>query len=386
VIYLDHNATTRTHPAVAEAMARVQDEDYGSPQSLHSLGRRARELVESARERLARHLSARPAETFFTSGGTEADNLALVGAALAAEAQGRRHLVASAVEHHAVLVPLEWLRERGFELTIVPVDGYGRVDPDDLARALRPDTALVSVMAANNEVGTVQPIAEIGRLVRERAPQAVFHCDAVQALGKLPVDVRAWHVDLLALAAHKVYGPKGVGALYVRKGTRLVPLVRGGHQEKGRRAGTENVAGIVGFGRAIELLEEGQLGDLAAQRRLRNRLSNQLDDVVGDLRVNGHPVERLGNTLNVSFRGVEGEAVIMALDLEGVAVSGGSACSSAEIEVSHVLSAMGLDRRDMQAAVRFSLGRENTAEEIDRVAALCAQVVAKLRQLKRRPA
>jgi len=384
-IYLDHNATTRTHPEVVREMVRVLEQDFGSPQSLHALGRHARDTVERARETLACHLRARPAETFFTSGGTEADNLALVGAALAGEAAGRRHLITSAVEHHAVLVPLEWLRGRGFELSVLPVDGHGRVDPDDVRRALRPDTALVSVMAANNEVGTIEPVAEIGRLMREHAPHAVFHCDAVQALGKLPIDVQAWNVDLLAVAAHKVYGPKGVGALYVRKGTRLVPLVRGGHHEKGRRAGTENVAGIAGFGKAIELYEAGQLGSPTRVGALRDRLERRLGEAVGDVRVNGHPRERLHNTLNLSFRGVEGESVIVDLDLEGVEVSGGSACTSAEIEVSHVLAAMALDRRDMQAAVRFSLGWENTEAEVDRVVELCRVIVAKLRGLKRRP-
>jgi cysteine desulfurase len=386
MIYLDHNATTRAHPEVVRAMARMLDEEYGSPQSLHQLGRRAHDAVERAREIVARHLHARPAETFFTSGGTEADNLALVGAALAAEAHGRRHLVASAIEHHAVVVPLEWLRERGFELTLVPVDGMGLVDPDDVRRTLRADTAVVSVMAANNEVGTIQPVAEIGRLVREHAPHAVFHCDAVQALGKLPIDVHAWNADLVAVAAHKVYGPKGAGALYVRKGTKIVPLVRGGHHEKGRRAGTESTAGIVGFGRVLELLEAGELGDPARIALLRDRLERGLCAAVGDVRTNGHPAARLANTTNLSFRGVEGESVIVDLDLEGVAVSGGSACTSAEIEVSHVLAAMRLDRRDMQAAVRFSLGRENTEGEIDRVIALCTEIVAKLRRLKRRPA
>ncbi|HJZ86172.1 MAG TPA: cysteine desulfurase family protein [Polyangia bacterium] len=384
-IYLDHNATTRTHPDVVREMVRVLDREFGSPQSLHALGRRARDTVERAREILAHHLRARPAETIFTSGGTEADNLALVGAALAGEASGRRHLVTSAIEHHAVLVPLQFLQQRGFALSVVPVDGQGLVDPDDVRRALRPDTALVSVMAANNEVGTIQPVAEIGRLLREHAPHVVFHCDAVQALGKLPIDVQAWNVDLLAVAAHKVYGPKGVGALYVRKGTKLVPLVRGGHHEKGRRAGTENVAGIAGFGRAIELYEAGGLGSPDEVGQLRDRLERRLGEAVGDVRVNGHPQARLANTLNMSFRGVEGESVIVDLDLEGVEVSGGSACTSAEIEVSHVLAAMALDRRDMQAAVRFSLGWENTQEEIDRVVDLCAAIVAKLRRLKRRP-
>jgi cysteine desulfurase len=385
MIYLDHNATTRTHPEVVRAMVHVLEQDYGSAQSLHRLGRRAREAIEQARETIATHLHARPAETFFTSGGTEADNLALVGAALAGEAQGRRHLITTAIEHHAVLVPLEWLRERGFELTVLPVDGHGLCDPDDVRRALRPDTALVSVMAANNEVGTIQPIAAIGHIVHEHAPHAVFHCDAVQALGKLPIDVHAWQVDLLAVAAHKVYGPKGTGALYVRKGTKLVPLVRGGHHEKGRRAGTENVAGIVGFGRALELYQAGQLGNPAEMRRLRDRLEGRLSAAIGYVRTNGHPTERLANTLNVSFSGVEGESVIVDLDLEGVAVSGGSACTSNEIEVSHVLAAMRLDRRDMQAAVRFSLGYENTEAEIDQVVALTASIVHKLRRLKRFP-
>ena len=380
MIYLDHNATTPPHPLVVEAVARALADDYGSAQSLHGLGKRARDLVESARERVAGHLGARPAETFFTAGGTEADNLALVGAALAGEAAGRKHLVTIPIEHHAVLVPLEWLAQRGFELTLVPVDEHGRVDPDAIRKALRSDTALVSVMAANNEVGTIQPIAEIGRVVKEHS-QAAFHCDAVQMLGKSRIDVNEWHVDLLAVAAHKVYGPKGVGALYVRKGTKIVPLVRGGHHEKGRRAGTENVPGIVGFGRALELID---LADGARQKKLRNMLENKLEDVIGDVRLNGHPSQRLDNTLNISFRGVEGESVIVDLDLEGVAVSGGSACSSAEIEVSHVLSAMGVPRTDAQAAVRFSLGRGNTTQEIERTVELCAQIVAKLRRLKRR--
>ncbi len=374
-VYLDHNATTPLDERVLDAMLPYLRDEYGNPSSLHWFGQRTRAAVEEARERVARLVGARPAEIVFTASGSEADNTALFGVAAKARAP-RRRLIVGASEHHAVLHSAKALREEGWPLTVVGVTPEGHVDLPALERALGEDVALVSLMLANNETGVVQPLAEGVRLAR--AQGALVHCDAVQAAGKLAIDVAALGVDLLALSAHKLYGPKGVGCLYVRRGTPMAPLVRGGGQERNRRAGTENVAGIVGFGAAAALALDG----LEAERRqlaaLRDRLETRLL-ALPDVARNGDG-PRLPNTANLSFAGCEAESLMMALDLEGVAVSTGAACSAGSIEPSHVLRAMGLPPERVQSSLRLSLGRTTTEAEVDHATAVITAVVTRLRR------
>ncbi len=380
-VYLDHAATTPVHPAVAEAMARCLAETYGNPSSIHGFGREAKKAVEAAREQVAALIGARPQEIVFTSGGTEADNLAVLGAARARRDRGN-HVITSAVEHHAVLDACEHLAGReGFRVTVLPVDGAGRVDPDELRRALTPETVLVSVMLANNEVGTVQPIRELAAIAK--AAGALFHTDAVQGAGQIPVDVDALGVDLLSLSAHKFYGPKGAGALYVRKGVRLQPLVHGGGQERRLRPGTPNVPGIAGLGVAAELARREMAERAAHVARLRERLLAGLLERVPDLAVNGHPEERLPGLLNVSVLGVEGESILLNLDLKGIAASSGSACAAGSTEPSHVLKAMGLAPAALHGALRFSLGRGNTDADVDRLLEVLPPIVERLRAMAR---
>jgi len=362
VIYLDHNATTSLEPRVLEAMVPYLTDQFGNASSYYQLGRDAREAVEEARERVAACIGGRAEEIIFTAGGTEADNLALRGVARSLREKGK-HLVTSCIEHHAVLETCKALAQEGFEVTFVPVDGEGRVDPDEVRRKLRPDTILLSVMAANNETGAVQPLAEISGIARERG--VLLHTDAVQALGKMAVDVKKIRVDLLSVSAHKIYGPKGVGALYVRHGTPLTSCMTGGHHERGLRGGTENVAGIVGLAEATALATqrlEQQAGRLA---ELRDRLERGILERVDDVRVNSGGVSRAPNTSNLSFPSVDGESILLHLDLRGICASTGSACTADSPEPSHVLLAMGLEPRTAQGSIRFSLGRHNTAEEID---------------------
>jgi cysteine desulfurase len=377
-IYMDHNATTPLREEALVAMLPYLQEEFGNPSSLHSFGRQARKAVETAREQVAVTLGARPREIVFTGCGTESDNQAIKGVAYANRDKGD-HLITTQVEHKAVLQACQYLEKQGFRVTYLPVDRYGVVDPDDVARAITGQTVLVSVMFANNEVGTVQPIAEIGRICQERG--VTFHTDAVQAVGKLPVDVTELGVDLLSLSAHKFYGPKGVGALYVRQGTKIDPLLHGGHQEWGRRAATENVAGIVGLGKAIEL----RRGEMAAEAdrlaTLRERLYEGIAARIDHVYLNGHPTRRLPGTLSLCFDYVEGEGIIMGLDLAGVAVSSGSACTSASLEPSHVLLAMGVRPATAQGSIRFSLGRENTEEDVDRVLDVLPPIVERLRAM-----
>ncbi|MDR5696249.1 MAG: cysteine desulfurase family protein, partial [Armatimonadota bacterium] len=360
-IYLDHGATTPTDPRVVEAMRPYFGEAFGNASSLHAFGQEARAAVDRARALLARALGARPADVVFTSGATEADNWAVIGCALANEDRGR-HIVVSAIEHHAVLEPARWLGERGWEITVLPVDRHGRVDPDEVRRAVRDDTVLVSVMHSNNEIGTLQPVAEIARVAKERG--ALVHTDATQSFGAIPIDVDDLGVDLLSASAHKRYGPKGVGLLYVRKGTRIAPLLRGGSQERGRRAGTQNVPDIVGFARAIEIALDERGVEQARIAALRDRLVAGLSEIEA-MTYNGHPTERLPNNANVSFLGTESESVLMALDMRGIAASSGSACTSGSLEPSHVLTAIGLAPEVAVGTVRFTLGRWTTAEEVD---------------------
>ncbi|HWQ00267.1 MAG TPA: cysteine desulfurase family protein [Vicinamibacterales bacterium] len=380
-IYFDHNATTPVHPAVVEAMVAALRDDYGNPSSVHRLGQRAKARLDEARGAVAALIGAEPGEIVFTSGGTEADNFALRGAAEALEATGRRHVVVSAIEHEAVLNTARALGRRGWRLSIVPVDPRGVVAPEAVAECLADDTAVVSVMLANNEIGTIQPIAAIAELAHARG--ALVHTDAVQAVGKIPVDVGTLGVDLLSLSAHKFNGPKGVGALWIRRGTRLVPLLTGGRHERNRRAGTENVPGIVGLGVAARLAREKLEGEAARLAALRDRLEAGILARVPGTAVNGGGAPRVPNTTNVSFERVEAESLLIALDLEGVAVSTGAACSSGALEPSHVLRALGLPPQRVQGSIRFSLGLGNTEADVDYVLDRLPALVEKLRALTR---
>ena len=379
-IYLDHNATTPLAPEVFEAMKPYWLEDYGNASSIHWYGQRAKAAVEAARVEVARLINADPSEVVFTSGGTESDNAALFGVAEAvkpAAAHGTRHVITTSIEHHAVLHAARELERRGVEVTYVPVGSSGVVDPEDVERAIRPHTVLISVMHANNELGTLQPLEEIGRMARERG--VTFHSDAVQSAGKVPVDVRKLGLDLLSLSAHKLYGPKGVGALYVRKGTALRPLLYGGHHERDRRPGTENVPGIVGLGRAASLACERLDEEAARWRTIRDCLEESVIDRIPAAAVNGDPKRRLPTTTNLRFDGVDGEALVIALDLKGVGCSTGAACSSGSLEPSHVLAAIGLTREQARSSGRFSLGRSTSLEDVDYVLDVLPGVVEHLR-------
>jgi cysteine desulfurase len=375
-VYLDHNASTPVHPEVVAEMLPFLTERFGNPSSVHGFGRDAREGLDLARERVARFLGARPEEIVFTSGGTESDNLALKGLAGARRAG---HLITSRIEHHAVLRTCQALETSGFAVTYLPVDAHGMVDPDDVKRAIRPDTVGISIMHANSEVGTIQPIAAIGAIARGAG--IPLHVDAVQTFGKLPIDLDAWGVDLLSCSAHKIYGPKGVAALYVRRGIRMVSVQHGGEHERRRRAGTENVASIAGFGRAVEIRARDMAEEADRLRALRDRLWEGLRATVPDVRLNGHSTERLPGTLNVAFRHVESESIVLGLDLKGVAVSAGSACTSGNVEPSYVLVAMGVPLDWAMGAVRCSLGRSTTAEDVDYALQCAAPLVGKLREV-----
>jgi cysteine desulfurase len=375
-IYMDHSATTPVRAEVVEAMLPYYRERFGNASSVHAAGRAARQAVEEAREKIASLLGASPEEIVFTSGGTESDNFAIRG--VAAEAGGG-HLITSAVEHEAVLNTCDALEAAGFEVSVVPVDEYGRVDPEELRAALRPETALVSVMTANNEVGTVQPVKALAAVAAQAG--VPFHTDAVQAVGKIPVDVEELGVDLLALSGHKFYGPKGVGVLYIRSGTKIEPVQTGGHHEQGRRAGTENVPGIVGMARALELACGEMEEEARRLRALRDHLQEGLMGSLTDVRLNGHPAERLHHILNMSFTNTEGESLLLSLDALGVAVSTGSACTSGTLEPSHVLTAMGIPPEVAHGSLRFSLGRSNTGEEVDFILEKLPPIVERLREM-----
>jgi cysteine desulfurase len=377
-IYLDYNATTPVDPRVLEAMKPYFAEVFGNASSIHSAGQHARAAVDAARESVAALVGAKPSEIVFTSGGTEADNLALFGI-VEASTKPRKHVITSAIEHHAVLNSCQQLEKQEIEVTYVPVGADGIVDPADVRRALTPNTILISVMHANNEIGTIQPIDEIGRIAAEA--DVYFHCDAVQSGGKLPIDVKRLGVDLLSLSAHKIYGPKGVGALYVRSGTPLAPQTFGGHHERDRRPGTENVPGIVGLGKAAELARAELNENSARTAVLRDRFENALIDSIPAIRVNGARARRVANTTNLTFTGAGGEALVIALDLAGIACSTGAACSSGAVEPSHVLTAIGLSPDDARSSLRFSLGQPTTDAEIDEVIATIPRVVERLRAL-----
>jgi cysteine desulfurase len=380
-VYFDYNATTPPSAEVVERVAAATRDLFGNASSVHHFGQQAKAALDEARSAVASLIQADPSEVVFTSGGTEADNFALRGAAEAIEPTGRRHLVASAIEHEAVLNTLKALTRRGWRVTLVPVDQAGVVSPDRVREVLTDDTAIVSVMHANNEIGTIQPISEIAAMARERG--ALFHTDAVQSVGKIPVNVRALGVDLLALSAHKFNGPKGAGVLYVRRGTRMQPILTGGKHERNRRAGTENVPAIAGMGVAARQAAQKLGSEAVRVGALRDRLETGILAAVPGTAVNGAGSARVPNTTNISFERVEAESLLIALDLEGIAVSTGSACSSGTLEPSHVLRAMGFPAHRTQNSLRFSLGLYSTAEEVDRVVATLPRLVEKLRTLSR---
>jgi len=377
-IYLDSNATTPMRPEVVATMLPVFTEDYGNPSSIHWFGQQAKALLDSARQQVARLIHAETSEIVFVSGGTEADDMAIRGIAESQKARGR-HIITTKIEHHAVLHTCRDLEKQGYEVTWLGVSPDGVVNPEDVRRAIRPDTILISIMHANNEIGTIQSIEEIG-LIAEAA-DIYFHSDGVQSTGKIPVDVRKLKVDLYSISAHKIHGPKGVGALFVRKGTIVKPLLTGGGHERNRRSGTENVAGIVGFGVAAKMAREGLESEMAHVRALRDRLESQLKEKIDLIHVNAESAARLPNTSNIMVDFAEGEGLVISLDLKGVAVSTGSACSSGSLEPSHVLTAIGKTPDEAHGSLRFSLNAGNTVEEIDYVVEVLPRIVERLREL-----
>lgn len=378
VVYLDHNATTPVHPEVLEAMLPYYKDKFGNASSIHSFGREAKVALEESREKVAKFINASLQEIYFTSGGTESDNLAIKGTAFTNRKKGK-HIITSKIEHHAILESCKFLEKEGFEVTYLPVDKYGFVDPDDLKKAIRKDTILVSIMHANNEVGTIQPLEKLCKITKEKG--AYFHTDAVQSVGKMPVDVQKLNVDMLSMSGHKIYGPKGVGAIYIRKGTRINSWSHGGHHERSRRAGTENVPGIVGLAKTVEIAQRDMEQQSQQMKNLTEAFYQKVTQAIPDVILNGHLEKRIPNTLNLSFKAVEGESIILSLDLKGVAVASGSACTSGTLEPSHVLSAMGISPEIAQGAIRFSFGRENTMEDVDYVVEILPEIVSRLRAM-----
>lgn len=378
-VYMDHAATTFVKPEVVETMLPFLKEHFGNPSSLYSIGRESKEAVEAAREKLAKALGARPEEIYFTSGGTESDNWAVKGTAFTRRKKGK-HIITTPVEHHAVLYPCKYLEAQGFDVTYLPVDEYGLVDPVELETAIRKDTILISVMYANNEIGTIEPIPEIGKIAREH--EIPFHTDAVQAIGNISLDMHGKEkdVDMLSLSSHKFYGPKGIGALYVRKGTELDNYMHGGAQERGKRAGTENVAGIAGLGKAIELVTADIEEHSKKLRKMRDRLMAGILEIPS-CRLNGHPEKRLPGNLNFSFEYIEGESLLLMLDQMGICSSTGSACSSGSLDPSHVLRAIGVPQEIAQGSLRLTLGDANSEDDIDYVLEVLPEVVGKLRAI-----
>ncbi|HEX3015358.1 MAG TPA: cysteine desulfurase NifS [Desulfobacteria bacterium] len=377
-VYLDHSATTPVDPEVAELMMTYYTSKFGNPSSIHSYGREAKKGLEDARQQVANAIGAKPEEIVFTSGGTEADNMAIVGAAFANKQKGN-HIITSAVEHHAVLHTCTYLEKQGFKVTVLPVDEDGLVKVEDVEAALTPETILVTIMHANNEVGTIQPIEEIGKLLKGKG--VIFHTDAVQSLGKIPVNVDDLGVDLLTASSHKIYGPKGVGCLYIRKGTRVQALVHGGGQERNRRSGTENLPGIIGFGKACELAASRLEHDSAYMKDLRDRLIKGIIDRIDEVKFNGHPTKRVPTNVNFSIKYVEGESLLLSLDMQGIAASSGSACTSGSLDPSHVLLAMGISHEVAHGSLRMTIGRENTVEDIDHVLDVLPGIVKRLRAM-----
>ena len=377
-IYLDNAATTAVSPEVLEAMLPYFTQCFGNPSSIHSTGRDARRVVDAARRQVAAAIGAQPQEIYFTAGGSESDNWAIKGTAFAKKSRGN-HIITSAIEHHAVLHTCAWLEKQGFEVTYLPVDEFGRVRVEDVEKAITDKTILITIMAANNEIGTIQPIAEIGKLAHEKG--ILFHTDAVQAIGAMPIDVNAMNIDLLSMSGHKFHGPKGIGALYIRKGVKIDQYLHGGAQERGQRAGTENLAGIVGMGKAIEIATQHLEENAARLTVLRDKLIDGILAEIPDVRLNGHRTQRLPNNVNVSVRYVEGEALLLRLDLAGIAGSSGSACTSGSLDPSHVLLAIGLPHEIAHGSLRLSLGTDTTEAEIDEVLDKLPGIVKNLRDM-----
>jgi len=376
---MDHAATTPTDIGVVKEMEPYFTQKYGNPNSIHSFGQEAREAVEEARKKVAHLIGANPSEIVFTSGGTESDNYAIKGIAWANQKKGN-HIITSQIEHHAVLHSCHFLEKHGFKVTYLPVDKYGLIDPDDVKKAITDKTILVTIMHANNEIGTIEPIKDIAKIVKEAG--IYFHTDSVQTVGHIPIDVNELEVDMLSISGHKLYGPNGVGVLYLRKGTRIVSLIDGGGQEKNRRAGTENVAGIVGIGKAAELAEK-RLAQGEEDRivRLRDKLIKEIMNKIENVRLNGHHINRLPGNVNFCFEFIEGESMLLNLDMEGVAASSGSACTSGSLEPSHVLLAIGLPPEIAHGSLRLTLGKDNTEEEVDYVIDILPKIIEKLRAL-----
>ena len=378
IIYMDNAATTATRPEVLEAMLPYFTEHYGNPSSIHSVGRDARRAVEKARAQVAAALGAQPREIYFTAGGSESDNWAIRCASRALAAKGK-HIITSQIEHHAVLHTCQYMEKQGYEVTYLPVDENGLVSVEDVKNAIRPDTVLISIMAANNEIGTIEPIREIGKVAHEAG--VLFHTDAVQAVGAVPIDVNDWNVDMLSLSGHKFHAPKGIGALYIRKGVKISNLIFGGAQERGLRAGTENMPGIVGLGAALELANEEMYEASAQVSAMRDRLIDGILQNIPDVRLNGHRTQRLPGNVNVSVRYVEGEALLMRLDLAGVEASSGSACTSGSLDPSHVLLAIGLPHEIAHGSLRLSLGNDTTEADVDYVIEKLPGIVKDLREM-----
>ena len=377
-IYLDYAATTPTHPLVLKAMLPWFTDGFGNPSSIHSFGQEAKGAIEEAREKVAQLIGAKSNEIVFTGSGTEADNFAIKGVAYAKEHEGK-HIITTAIEHHAVIETCKFLEKRGFNVTYLSVDRDGLVDLGEVKKAITDETILISVMHANNEIGTIEPIQEIARITKDR--EICFHTDAVQTVGHLPVDVDELKVDLVSISAHKFCGPKGVGALYIRKGTKIVPFMHGGEQEHGRRASTQNVPGIVGFGKACQLAQQEMGQEKERLETLRDKLINGILNRIDHVHLNGHPTQRLPNNVNISLEFVEGESILLNLDLVGIAASTGSACSSSVLEASHVLLALGLPHESAHSSLRLSLGQETTEKDVDYVLEKLPQIVNKLRAM-----
>ncbi|KHO62984.1 cysteine desulfurase [Thermoanaerobacter sp. YS13] len=377
-IYLDNAATTPVDKRVLEAMLPYYSDVFGNPSSPYSYGQEAKKAIEEAREKAAKALGADADEIYFTSGGSESDNWALKGVAYALKDKGN-HIITTEIEHHAVLNTCRYLEKEGFKVTYLPVDEYGLVEPEDLKKAITDKTILVSIMFANNEIGTIEPIEELVKIAHEK--NVYFHTDAVQAVGNVPIDVKKLDVDLLSLSAHKIYGPKGVGALYIKKGIKIHSLIQGGTQERNRRAGTENVAGIVGLGEAIELITKNLDSHINKLTFLRNKLINGILEKIPYARLNGHPTKRLPGNVNVSFEFIDGESLILNLDMAGICASSGSACTSGSLEPSHVLLAIGLPRELARGSLRLTIGKDNTEEDIDKVLEVLPQIIKRLRSI-----
>jgi len=378
-VYLDNNATTPVHPEVFEAMCPYLKDYFGNPSSAHHFGRPLKVVMDEAREKIAEILNASPSEIIFCSGGSESDNIAIKGVALS-NLNGKKHIVTSQVEHPAVLNTCRVLEKIGFEVTYIKVDQYGMVNPEEIKEAIKENTVLISIQHSNNEVGTIQPVAEIGTIAKER--NIFFHTDAVQSFGKIPLSVNDLNVDFLSISGHKCSGPKGIGALYIKNGTsKLFPIISGGHHERNRRAGTENVPGIVGFGKACEIVKKDMKSGSKYLAGLRDSLHQKLAGSIPQTTLNGHPTKRLPTTLNIGIECVEGESIMINLDLQGVAISTGSACSSGTLEPSHVLTAMGVPHEKVHGSLRFSFGKMNTEEDVNYVAEILPPIVKKIREI-----